>query len=174
MERATPPAAAEVTVWQGTPSALLNLPLDLMMLLAAVAATAALLLLGAAAPPAAPALPWLVAAAWVLCGGVSVVGHVRRRSLRYVLTNERLRITTGIFSTRTEEIELRRIRDSAVHRPFQMRLMGLGNVELFSADLSMPQVTLRGVPGPDDLQATIRRSVQEMVARYGVREIDVI
>jgi uncharacterized membrane protein YdbT with pleckstrin-like domain len=173
MERAST-RPAETTMWQGRPSALLNFPLDLLLALGAIVATVALLALGAASPEAAPAVPWLIFAAWVLAAGISLVGHIRRRSTRYLLTNERLRITTGLFSTRTEEIELRRVRDSAVYRPFWLRLLGLGNVELFSADLSMPQVTLRAVPRPDDLQSTIRAQVQEMTARYGVREIDVI
>lgn len=165
---------AETTVWQGTPSPLVRLPVDLLLALGAIAATVALLLLQTAAPEAAPAVPWLILAAWVLCVTTSLAGHIRRRSTRYVLTNERLRITTGLFSTRTEEMELRRIRDLAVSRPFWLRLLGLGNVELTSADLSTPQVVLRAVPRPDDLQTTIRSHVQEMVTRYGVREIDVI
>ena len=173
MQPATSPKP-ETTVWQGTPSPLLNLPVDLLLLLGALLATVALLALRAASPEGAPAVPWLILLAWLLCGGVSLARHVKRRSTRYVLTSERLRITTGILSTRTEEIELRRVRDLAVHRPFLLRLLGLGNVEVMSADVSTPQVVLHAVPHPDDLQSTIRAHVQQMVARYGLREIAVM
>lgn len=167
--------APETTVWQGTPSPLLNLPTFLALGVAAVAATVGLLWFrGAAGLAVVGWVPWLILGAWLVCGGAALVAHLRVTSVRYQLTTERLRLTTGIFSTRTEDIELRRVRDSGVERPFLMRLVGLGHVHLVSADPGTPRIALHAVPDPDRLQATIRGLVNDSIQRWGVREIDVI
>ena len=167
--------APETTVWQGTPSPLLNLPTFLGLGVAAVAATVGILWLRNAAGLAVVSwVPWLLLGIWLICGVAALIAHLRVTSVRYQLTTERLRITTGIFSTATEDLELRRVRDSGVERPFLMRLVGLGHVHLTSADPSTPRVTLSAVSDPDRLQATLRGLVNDAIQRWGVREIDVI
>ena len=91
--------------------------------------------------------------------------------VRYLV--ERLRVTTGLLSTTTQEIELRRVRDTVVMQPLSLRVLGLGHVVLLSADASTPRVTLSAVPQPVQLQSTIRELVQQAYRRSGVREFDV-
>src|SRR5581483_3197507 len=56
------------------------------------------------------------------------------RSQRYDVTSERLCITSGIFSKRTEELELYRVRDITLIEPFSLRMFSLGNIELWTTD----------------------------------------
>jgi uncharacterized membrane protein YdbT with pleckstrin-like domain len=173
------PAGDESTVWQGTPSARAQLPTYVALLLGALVATAGVLFLGRAAEAGGgrslgPVEPWLIALVWLGCGGAAAAAYLRSRSTRYTLTSERLRVTTGLLSTTTQELELRRVRDTVVVRPFFLRLMGLGHVTLLTADASTPRTTLQAVPDPESLQSTIRAFAQTAYRRGGVREIDVL
>ncbi len=162
----------ERVVWQGTPSPLVNLPLYLLLVLGAVLATAGLIWLRGRG--GGPVVTWLIVAAWAICLLVALVAYVKLRATKYTVTTERLRLTTGLFSTETDDIELRRVRDLSVRCPFFLRLLGLGNVVVVSTDRTNPTVTLHAVPRPHDLQGTLRTLVEGQIARYGVGEIDMV
>jgi uncharacterized membrane protein YdbT with pleckstrin-like domain len=172
---------SERTLWQGTPSALAALPPYIALAGAAIAATFGLLMLRGAALARATVgardpgrvFLWAVAALWIGCALVALAIFLRSRSTRYQVTSERLRITTGLLSTTTDDLELWRVRDSRVVRPALMRLLGLGHVVLISTDRSTPEVQLRAVRDPDALQTAIRGVMQGLSRRQGVREIDV-
>ncbi|MGH9361214.1 MAG: PH domain-containing protein, partial [Thermoanaerobaculia bacterium] len=119
-------------------------------------------------------IPWLIVAVWAVCLVVALVAYVKLRATKYTLSSERLRVTTGIFSTETDDIELRRVRDLVVRCPFFLRLLGLGDVVVTSTDRTNPVLTLHAVPRPHDLQGTLRTHVNEQLARYGVGEIDMV
>jgi len=162
----------ERVVWQGTPSPLVNLPLYLLLFLGAVLATAGLLWLRGRGGGAV--VGWLIVAAWAICLLVALAAYVKLRATKYTLTSERLRVTTGIFSTETDDIELRRVRDLVVRCPIFLRLLGLGDVVVTSTDRTNPVLTLHAVPRPHDLQGTLRTHVNEQLARYGVGEIEMV
>jgi uncharacterized membrane protein YdbT with pleckstrin-like domain len=176
----TPPSDSEPVVWQGTPSPRADLPSHAALLLGAGLATAGLVFLGRAGDGGGSGrslsdlVPWLVALVWVVCLGAVLALYLRSRATRYTLTAERLRVTTGLLSTTTQEVELRRVRDTVVVQPFLLRMLGLGHVTLMSADASTPRTTLRSVPDPQGLQSTIRSFVQGAYRAGGVREIDVL
>ena len=176
----TPPPESEPVVWRGTPSARADLPSYVALLLGAVVATAGLVFLaragdnGGGERTLGDLVPWLVAFVWVACLGAALALYLRSRATRYTLTAERLRVTTGLLSTTTQEIELRRVRDTVVVQPFLLRLLGLGHVTLMSADASTPRATLKSVPDPQALQSTIRSFVQGAYRDGRVREIDVL
>lgn len=178
---ATPVEPAEQVVWQGTPSPLVDLPFYVLLLLGAALATLGLLFLlptaGASVTEqarTATVFQWIIAGVWVLCIAIALARWIARRSTKYVLTTERLRITTGILSTTTDDLELRRVRDTGVTRPFFQRLVGLGDVRIASADPSHPRIVLSAVRDPDALQGQLRRIVEGLIRRHGVREIDVM
>lgn len=173
--------ATEKIVWQGRPSALADLPFHLLLVVGGVLATLGLLFMlpGSAASVAerdvtARVFQWIIAGVWVLVVFLILARAVARRSTRYLLTSERLRVTTGLLSTDTEELELRRVRDTGITKPFLLRLLGLGDVRILSADPSHPRVTLHAVRNPDVLQGTIRKLVERLIRKHGVREIDVM
>ena len=61
---------------------------------------------------------------------------------RYALTEEKLYIKTGVFSTREEEVRLYRIMDVTLKRSLWEPLCGLGTIHCCSADKSSPEFDL--------------------------------
>lgn len=176
---ASPPPHEHV-VWQGRPSGLVDLPFYVVLVCGAVLASVGLLAIlpsagaGTDANTNARVFSWVLGGVWVLVVLLALGRWLVRRATKYVLTSERLRLTTGILSTTTDDVELRRVRDSGVVRPFFQRIVGLGDVRITSADPSHPRVTLHAVRDPDKVQETLRALVEGMIRRHGVREIDVM
>jgi uncharacterized membrane protein YdbT with pleckstrin-like domain len=172
--------AGERTVWKGSPSQMLNLPIYTTLGIGVIVATVGLLLLRANTPLSATddlnarsVYPWIIVAIWILCGIGALMSYLKVSTTKYVLTTERLRTTTGVLSTITHDLELRRVRDSLILRPFWARVAGLGDVQVMSADTSTPRITLRAIRDPDGVQAKLRSTVQEQYLRFGVRQMEV-
>jgi uncharacterized membrane protein YdbT with pleckstrin-like domain len=169
----------ERTVWRGSPSQAVNLPVYLLLGIGVIVSTVGLLLLRSGTPASATTdinarevYPWIILAIWVLCGIGALVSYLKVSTTKYVLTNERMRVTTGVLSTRTEDLELRRVRDSVILRPFWARVAGLGDVQILSADASTPRLTLHAIKDPDAVQSMIRSNVQAQWSRFGVRQME--
>ena len=177
MSERSPNQTGEQTVWQGSPSQAVNLPVYLMLGLGVIVATVGLLYLRPA-PSATtdvnlrPLVPWVIVAIWVLCGIGAFVTYLKVSTTKCVLTTERLRVTTGVLSTVTQDLELRRVRDSLILRPFWARVAGLGDVQVMSADASTPRVVLHAIKNPDAVQGQIRSIVQTQIARFNVRQME--
>ena len=179
-ERAPFSQATEQTVWQGSPSQAVNLPVYMTLAIGILVATVGLLLLRANMTPSATTdvnprsiVPWIIVALWVLAGVGALMTCLKVSTTKYVLTTERLRVTTGILSTVTEDLELRRVRDSVILRPFWARMAGLGDVQILSADASTPRVVLHAIKDPDGVQTKIRSIVQTQWAKFNVRQMEI-
>lgn len=82
------------------------------------------------------------------------------KSNRYKVTTERIFFTTGIFSKKTEALELYRVRDLDMYEPFWQRMFKLGNVKLTTSDKTTPEFILKAVPNPAELLNNIRKAVE--------------
>lgn len=91
----------------------------------------------------------------------------------YELTTQRLRIRSGIFSKRTDEMELFRVRDYTMEQPFLLRLVGLGNMTLITSDATTPTLAMRAIPGIENVREKLRTAVQNERDRKRVRQMDV-
>ena len=174
------PQAGEQTVWKGTPSQMVNLPMYLLLGIGLIVATVGLLVLRANTPLSATddlnarsVYPWIIVAIWVLCGIAALTTYLKVSTTKYVLTSERLRVTTGVLSTITQDLELRRVRDSIILRPFWARIAGLGDLQILSADASTPRLVLHAIRDPDGVQARIRSIVQAQYLKFGIRQMEV-
>lgn len=179
-ERTPNERMGEQTVWQGSPSQIVNFPVYATLGIGLIVATVGLLLLRANTPLSATddlnvrsIYPWIIVAIWVLCGIGALVTYLKVSTTKYVLTSERLRVTTGVLSTITQDLELRRVRDSVILRPFWARVAGLGDVQILSADASTPRMVLHAIRDPDGVQSKIRSIVQEQYARFGIRQMEI-
>jgi uncharacterized membrane protein YdbT with pleckstrin-like domain len=76
------------------------------------------------------------------------------------LTNQRIIMSAGVLSKRTEEIELYRVRDVAVEEPFFFRLFGRGNIVIYSTDKSSPTVRLMAFKKPHWIKDQIRANAE--------------
>jgi uncharacterized membrane protein YdbT with pleckstrin-like domain len=95
------------------------------------------------------------------------------RCFIYELTTERLKQTHGVFSKRTDELELYRVRDLAVEQSFFLRMFSLANIILDTSDKTTPRVVLKALPKAQELADTIRQQVEIQRQRKNVRELDV-
>lgn len=95
------------------------------------------------------------------------------RCFEYRITNERLIVKRGVFSKRTDELELYRVKDTSLVEPFWLRLVGLGHIDLTTSDRTTPLVRIAAVPEASNLREQLRRNVERMRASRGVRETDV-
>ncbi|MFC1642129.1 PH domain-containing protein [Myxococcota bacterium] len=98
---------------------------------------------------------------------------LKRLDRHYRITTQRVVIEHGILSKRLEQIDIYRITDYVVERPFGQRLMGTGNLLLKSMDLTTPEIKLDGLKTDVVvLYEKLRRATESEKRRRGVRVID--
>ncbi|PZR71327.1 MAG: hypothetical protein DLM73_16135 [Chthoniobacterales bacterium] len=137
---------AEETIWRGTSSQLKNLGFFLLCFL----------------------FCWLIVPIFIgLTRFLQTKNHV------FGLTNERLKMSEGIFSKVTETLELYRVKDIEILQPFFYRMLGLENIKVNTSDLSSPVVMLDGIPQNVGLADKMRNAVETIRMQKNVREIDI-
>ncbi len=85
---------------------------------------------------------------------------IELRNHRITISSERIRITTGIFSKRSEDLELYRVRDTSFVQPLLLRFFDKGNLTLTTSDASSPSLTLHGIPATPSLRDDLRRAIE--------------
>jgi uncharacterized membrane protein YdbT with pleckstrin-like domain len=135
----------EHVVWKGGPSHVKDLPLHMLCLLTAF---------------------------FVVPIFMSIWRFLTTKFHEFEITSERIRLTTGVLSRHMEEIELYRVKDTAIAQPFFLRLFGLANVVLRTSDVSSPTLTIEAIPDAGPLRETIRGCVEKVRQSKRVREVD--
>jgi len=154
----------ETLLWKGSPSQWTNLGAYSFSLLVAALIVAAYFLTTAGPVVLAPL---------VIPLGFILVRSLRTHANVYEVTTERIRVSTGIFSRRTSELELYRVRDYTVVEPFWLRLIGRGDVIIESADRTSPHLVIHAVPGAAALKDQIRTHTERMRQLRGVRDFEI-
>lgn len=139
----------EEIIWQGSQSQVLNLGMYVTIIIISVI----VLILSFMFFP-------LGAALLVIPVGYMFIQFLLIKSNRYKITTERIFFTTGIFSKKTEALELYRVRDLDMYEPFWQRMFKLGNIKLTSSDQTTPAFLLKAVPHPAELLNNIRKAVE--------------
>ena len=114
----------EVTVHQTTPSQIVNIRSFLFSLLAAAAIVTLAIVTDNA----------ILYALLLLPVGFAFWKWLEVQSVKLILTDQRLIVSSGIFTRRTNETELYRVRDTSIEEPFFYRMFGVGNVIIYSTD----------------------------------------
>lgn len=99
--------------------------------------------------------------------------HLKIKNTRYTLTNQRLRISTGIIARDIEDVELYRVLDSAVDQTAMDRMIGIGTVVINSSDERQPVVRLERIPSPRDVREQLRQLSEARRRWRKVQEIEV-
>lgn len=99
----------------------------------------------------------------------AVVKWIQLRSRYYEITTQRVRLRQGVFSKRTDELELYRVKDSTVFEPFWQRLFGLGNIVITNNDATTPTLTLEALPHAGEIREKLRTAIEECRDRKRVR-----
>jgi len=89
-------------------------------------------------------------------------------SVRYTITNQRVRIKEGLLGRDLEDVELVRIQDLDFNQSLTERMINVGDVVIRSHDSSHPQITLNNVANPTEVHEILRRAVMKARKKYGV------
>jgi uncharacterized membrane protein YdbT with pleckstrin-like domain len=157
------PRSDETPVWIGSPSQWLNVGWFALCALGAAALVVVGLLVGQPIVALGALIPVVVAIAKAL----------KVRTTRIEVTTERITTTVGIFSRQKWDIELYRVKDTTLHQPFLLRLVGRANIRIISSDRSTPAITLPALPNAEWLRQQIRTNVERLRLKRGVREMDI-
>lgn len=154
----------ETLIWKGTPSQWTNLGTYLFCLLLTGGVIAGYFL-SAVGP--------LIFVGLLIPGVIAFSRWLRIRCQVYEITSERIRVSTGLFSRVTTELELYRVRDYTIDEPFWLRLIGCGHIILQTSDRTNPRLALQAVPGVKALKDQIRTHTERMRQLRGVRDLDI-
>lgn len=103
---------------------------------------------------------------------IPLIVYLKTRFTIYELTDQIYREKKGILSQKIEELELYRVRDYSVDKPFLMRLFGLGNLTLITSDKTNPRVYLRAIRNVENVRDIFRKHVEEARKATGTKEVD--
>ena len=182
LSKTAPPAAApalaaspvaEQELWSGHPSQILNLGLYVFW--------GAILFLAFFAVFMLDVFNESMFWALIIIGAVTMIGlinsaiaYIHLRAIEYVVSTQRIRVISGVFSKDIQEIELFRVKDTMAQQSFFLRLFGLGTITILSGDQRLPRLVLSGIPNAIELREKIREEVMTLRQRFGVREMDVM
>ena len=108
---------------------------------------------------------------WTLL--IPIIIYLKTRFTVYEVTDQRIKLKTGILNQEIDECELYRVRDYKVVKPFFQRIFGLGRIELVTSDRSNSNINLNGIKDPENLYNLIRTNVETIRRKTGTRELDV-
>ena len=109
----------------------------------------------------------------VTLGIALLVLWVRARGKHYRITSQRIVIDLGLFSKKMEQVDLYRITDYVVERPFGQRIMGTGNLVLEAMDSTSPVIRLDALKTDVvALYEKLRVATEAAKQRRGVRVVD--
>lgn len=115
---------SEKTIYQASPSQILNLSSFMIGLVLSAAIITAFIL----ADNKYVLLLLLLPAVYLLFKWLTI------RSTRLTLTDQRIIVSEGVFNKVTNETELYRVRDTTIEEPFFYRLFGLGTIVVYTTD----------------------------------------
>ena len=117
-------------------------------------------------------LGWFLLCLLVVPIPFAVWKWLETRSTVYTLTDQRLKFTRGVFSKTTEDLELYRVRDSKFSQGLFERMVGLGEIELFTTDETSPTIQLRYIADAEGVRERIRALVEARRDAKRVRYLD--
>lgn len=94
----------------------------------------------------------------------------KNRVLR--ITNDRVEVEHGIFTKTVHNMELWRIQDVTYQSAFLDRILGVGNVVIFSTDKDMPKITVGPIRKARQLYDTLKKAHIDADRRRGVIHVE--
>jgi uncharacterized membrane protein YdbT with pleckstrin-like domain len=111
--------------------------------------------------------------ALITLGIAWLVWAIKARSTTYRITSQRIVVETGIFGKKLEQVDLYRIVDYVVERPFLQRIMGTGNIIIETLDKTQPEVRVEGIrTDVVALYERLRQATEAEKRRRGVALVD--
>lgn len=156
-----PARVSEEILWSGSPSQVINLGKYLV----ALAVDLAICIAGVLIHP-------FVLIALIVPLGWALWIFVSTRAIRHELTTERIRLYEGVINHKLDDVELYRVKDTSMERPFWCRIFGLSTLIIETSDRSQPQIEIKAVSDGLELRELLRKQVEYWRDRKRVREVD--
>lgn len=113
--------------------------------------------------------PYFIFFSLVACG-IALYRVCLIRCRRFLVSGEFIRVSTGIFFKRTDQLEMFRIRDFVVTQPPVFQLFKIMDLTLITTDSTSKVCRLSGIPA-SDLLDIIRLRVQDARRHNAILEI---
>ena len=94
------------------------------------------------------------------------------RGLEHGTGAQRLSTRRGVFNRVTEDLELYRVRDSRFEQDLAERMLGLGQVVLFTTDETSPEIRMTFIKDAEAVREKIRTLVEARRDAKRVRYLD--
>jgi uncharacterized membrane protein YdbT with pleckstrin-like domain len=102
-----------------------------------------------------------------------IVRYFQTLGRTYRITTRRIVVESGVLSKKLEQIDLYRVADYTVERPFGQRIMGTGNLLLKTFDKTTPELNVMSIKTDVvRLYERVRAATEADKARRGVRMVD--
>ncbi|XME03166.1 PH domain-containing protein [Lachnospiraceae bacterium C1.1] len=80
---------------------------------------------------------------------------------KYTLSDDRLFINTGLFTSVENEVRLYRVLDVKLIRTLGQKMFGLGTIHICSADKTMGDFDLKNVKNPHEVKELLSENVEK-------------
>ncbi len=141
----------ETTVWQGHPSWKAMLLFYVKWTLISLIPVAIWVVIDVAGSSVSPT--WFALATVVLLVLTYALGWVRRVTTRYLVTDRRIQIRTGITTRHERTTHIDRVQNVNLSQTLAQRILGIGDVDWDTAGTDAPEsdFTFRGIDDPSAL-----------------------
>ncbi len=126
-------------------------------------AVAALFLVAIASAFAYLIVPvWLAVILGLLIFVIPAFYHIKKKLVRYTLSETKLEIDEGLISRTTRNVPLRRIQDVTVAATATQRLLGIGDLMIDNASDEGGKVVLKDINSPKEYADTLLRQMRRL------------
>jgi Predicted membrane protein len=88
--------------------------------------------------------------------------HLRKKLVRYTLTDTMIEIDRGLISRTTQNIPLRRVQDVTVTASVLQRMLGYGDIEIDNASETAGKVILDDIDSPKKYSELILKQMRQL------------
>ena len=111
----------------------------------------------------------LLAGEWPLAAAIAaalavltlLIGYLRRVSTKYLITNQRLRISRGIVRRNVQETRLERVQNVNYQQSVLDRVLGVGTVDFDTAGTDDSEFRFEWVDGPEQVVRAVDHAIEE-------------
>jgi uncharacterized membrane protein YdbT with pleckstrin-like domain len=90
-----------------------------------------------------------------------LIGYLRRVSTKYLITNQRLRISRGIVRRNVQETRLERVQNVNYQQSVLDRMLGVGTVDFDTAGTDDSEFRFEWVDGPEEVVRAVDHAIEE-------------
>jgi uncharacterized membrane protein YdbT with pleckstrin-like domain len=104
---------------------------------------------------------WAVIVFAILVAGTILVGFILRVTTVYTITNERLRIRTGLLSKNVQQTDINRVQNVNTSQGPLDRVLRVGKVDFDTAGTDDASFTFDGIANPEQIVAAVDEAKRE-------------